>query len=90
MRSTIARPSFSGSMLVNALMSAPAENVNGFEEAMTTARALPSTDSHTSLSSPMSCGESGLAGGRLSHRMAMSPRVSTRTVSRCSPSSGCG
>ena len=36
---------------VNSLMSAPAQNVNGFDEAITSARALPSTSSQSSVSS---------------------------------------
>ena len=71
-------------------MSAPAENVKMFEEANTSARTLPSTSCHSSASSRITCGESGLAGGRLSQAMPMSPRVSSSTVSRDWPSSGCG
>ena len=84
-------PSFEGSIFVNSLMSAPAENVNGFDDAMITTRAWPSSSFHASPSSRMTCGESGLAGGRLSHTIAMSwSRVSTSSVSfeRCS--SACG
>ena len=44
-------PSLEGSILVNSLMSAPAENVKMFDEAMTTARALPSSSFHSSASS---------------------------------------
>ena len=79
---------WAGSILVNALMSAPAENVKMFELAKTTARSFPSTDAHSSPSSPISSGDSALAGGRSSHRMPTSPRVSSATVSRAS--SGCG
>ena len=88
--STSSRPSSSGFIFVNSLMSAPAENVKMFEEAKTSARTLPSTSCHRSASSRMTCGESGLAGGRLSHAMPMSPRVSSSTVSRDWPSSGWG
>ena len=83
-------PSLEGSILVNSLMSAPAENVKMLDEAMTTARALPSSSFHSSASSRITCGESGLAGGRLSHTIAMSPRLSSAIVSRDCPSSGCG
>jgi len=88
--STSSRPSVSGSILVKALMSAPAENVKMFELANTTARSLPSTSRHTSVSSEITCGESGLAGGRSSQMIPTSPRVSSATVSRDWPSSGWG
>ena len=61
-----------------------------FDEAKTTARSLPSISSHSSASSLITCGESGLAGGRLSQMMPTSPRVSSAIVSRDWPSSGCG
>ena len=80
--STRSAPSASGDIFVNSLMSAPALKVKMFEEAITSARALPSTDSHTSIRSLTACGESGFAGGRFSQAMAMSPRVSSSTVSR--------
>ena len=83
-------PSLSGDILVNSLMSAPALNVNTFEDANTTTRSLPSISSHSSVSSFTTCGEIGLAGGRLSHTMPTSPRVSSAIVSRDWPSSGCG
>ncbi len=41
------RPSSSGVIFVNSLMSAPAENVKMFDEANTTARSLPSISSHS-------------------------------------------
>ena len=71
-------------------MSAPALNVKMFDEAITSARTLPPTCSQTEIRSRTAWGESGLAGGRLSHAIATSPRVSTSTVSRWSPASGCG
>ena len=61
-----------------------------FDEAMTTARSLPSISCHSSVSSRMTCGDSGLAGGRLSQTIPTSPRVSSATVSCAWPSSGCG
>ena len=61
-----------------------------FDEAITNARAFPSTASHRSIRSRTAWGESGFAGGRFSHAIAMSPRVSSSTVSRWSPASGCG
>ena len=76
--------------LLNSLMSAPAQNVKMFDEASTNARTLPSRFSQRSIRSRTACGESGFAGGRLSHAIAMSSRVSSSTVSRCSPGSGCG
>jgi hypothetical protein len=83
-------PSFAGSILVNSLMSAPAENVKMFDEARTTARALPSSSFQTPDSSRISCGESGFAGGRLSHTITTSSRVSTAIVSWAPSWSGCG
>src|SRR3954471_4182288 len=79
------------SILVNSLMSAPAENVKMFDEANTSTRSLPSTSCHSDASSSITCGESGFAGGRLSQQMPTSPRVSSAIVSRppWSPS-GCG
>ena len=54
-----------------------------FEEANTSARSLPSTSLPERRSARvMTCGESGLAGGRLSQTMPTSPRVSSSTVSR--------
>ena len=71
-------------------MSAPAQKVKMFDDAITNARACPSTCSQTEISSRMACGESGFAGGRLSQAIATSPRVSSSTVSRWSPASACG
>src|SRR3954469_7254403 len=79
------------SILVNSLMSAPAENVKMFDDANTSTRSLPSTSCHSDASSSITCGDSGLAGGRLSQQMPISPRVSSAIVSRPSWSpSGCG
>ena len=78
----------SGDILVNSLMSAPAEKVKMFDEAITTARSWPSTSFHSSASSLTTCGEIGLAGGRLSQMIPTSPRVSSAMVSRDCPSSG--
>ena len=89
--STSSAPSASGVILVNSLRSAPALKVKMFDEASTRARALAARPrSQTEIRSRTACGDSGLAGGRLSQAIAMSPRVSSRTVSRWSPSSGCG
>src|SRR3954471_8312015 len=79
------------SILVNSLMSAPAENVKMFDDANTSTRSFPSTCCHSDASSSITCGDRGLAGGRLSQQMPTSPRVSSAIVSRpfCSPS-GCG
>ena len=63
-------PSLSGVILVNSLMSAPAQNVKMFDEANTTARSFPSTSSHSAVSSRSPAGEIGLAGGRLSQTIA--------------------
>ncbi len=68
-------PSVAGSIFVNALMSAPAENVKMFELAKTTARSFPSISPHSSVSSPITSGDSGLAGGRSSQTM---PYVAAR------------
>ena len=89
--STSSAPSASGDIFVNSLMSAPAEKVKMFEEAITSARTLAVDLPPTArIRSRTACGESGLAGGRLSQAMPTSPRVSSRTVSRWSPASGCG
>ena len=61
-----------------------------FDEAITSALALPPTSSQTEIRSRTAWGESGFAGGRLSQAITTSPRVSTSTVSRWSPASGCG
>ncbi len=88
--SSMALPSSSGFIFVNSLMSAPAENVKMFDDATTTARSFPSILPHRSPSSLRTCGDSGLAGGRLSHRMPVSPRVSSAIVSYDESESGCG
>ena len=87
---TSSAPAAASVILVNSLMSAPAQKVKMFDEAITSARTVPSTSSQSEIRSRTASGESGLAGGRLSHATATSPRVSSRTVSRCSPSSGRG
>ncbi len=69
-------------------MSAPAEKVKMFEEANTSARSFPSTSSQSEIRSLTAWGDSGLAGGRLSHAIPTSPRVSSSTVSRWSPGVG--
>ncbi len=71
-------------------MSAPAQNVKMFEEANTSARSFPSTSFQSEIRSRTASGESGLAGGLFSQAMPTSPRVSSSTVSRWSPASGCG
>ena len=58
-----------------------------FDDAKTTARKRPSASSHVSISFWTSSGESGLAGGRLSQTIPISPRSSSLTMS--SPST-CG
>ena len=83
------RPSWSGDIFENSLRSAPAEKVKMFEEAITTARSLPSISAHSSASSLTSCGEIAFVGGRLSQMIPTSPRVSSAMVSRDWPSSGC-
>ncbi len=83
-------PSLSGDIFVNSLMSAPAENVKMFDEANTTARSFPSISPQSSVSSRITAGDSGFAGGRLSHTMPTSSRVSSAIVSRDCPSSGSG
>ena len=78
---------------MNSLMSAPAENVKMFDDAITTERIceLSWQCFHTSPNSVITCGLSGFAGGRFSQMIATSPRVSSSTVSFWSKSaSGCG
>ncbi len=86
-------PAAGSVIFVNSLMSAPAQKTAKFEEANRTAR-ISSRDSISSQSAVRSriiCGEIGLVGGRLSHRIASSSRVSSSTVSVWSaPSSGRG
>src|SRR5215217_7339445 len=88
--STSWAPSASGVIFVNSLMSAPAQKVKMFDEAITSALTLPSTSSQIEIRSRTACGDSGFVGGRFSHAIATSPRVSSRAVSRWSPASGCG
>ena len=79
------------SICVNALMSAPAQNSIGLAEAMTSApiSGCDSTCAQMRPSSWITCGEMEFAGGRSSHAIAVSPRVSSFTASPCSkPSSG--
>jgi hypothetical protein len=68
---------------VNALMSAPAENTTGFDDATTSARISPPavTLSQTVPRSLITCGEIAFIGGFASHAIATSPRVSSFTVS---------
>jgi hypothetical protein len=80
-------------IFVNSLMSAPAEKTAKVEDVITTQRIAASDSmwSQIAVKSRITCGEIGLVGGRLSHRIAVSPRVSSRIVSFCSnPSSGWG
>jgi hypothetical protein len=71
---------------VNDLMSAPAQNTCGFADAMTSARTVPPsrTCSQTRRRSSTTFGESAFIGGLSSHAIAISPRVSSVTVSPCS------
>ena len=79
MRSRCARPE-SASHVVNALMSAPAQNSVGFGEASTIARApRPTRSSHARASASIVSGESELAGGLSSQTTATSPRRSSLT-----------
>ena len=80
------------SICVKALMSAPAEKTIGTEEAITIAP-IPSsalTRSQTVPRSRITSGETAFIGGWRARRSRRSPRVSSFTVSACSPSSGCG
>ena len=73
-------------------MSAPAEKTIGTEEAITIAP-TPSaalTRSQTAPRSRITSGEIAFIGRLASQAIATSPRVSSLTVSACSPSSGCG
>ena len=79
MRSRCPRPD-SASHLVNALMSAPAQNSAGFGEARTIARAPRATrSSQARASASITSGESEFAGGLSSHTIATSPRTSSLT-----------
>ncbi len=49
--STSSAPSASGVIFVNSLMSAPAQKVKMFDEAITSARTEPSTSSHREMRS---------------------------------------
>ena len=78
-RLSSSRPPASSSE-VNALMSAPAQNSAGFGEAMIIAfTPPPSIDRQAFSSASITCGASELAGGLSSHRIAISPRVSSLT-----------
>ena len=73
-------------------MSAPAEKTSGTEEA-TTIAPTPSaalTRSQTVLRSRITSGEIAFIGRFASQAIATESRVSSLTVSACSPSSGCG
>ena len=80
------------SICVNALMSAPALNTTGTEEAITSApiSSAALTRSQTVPRSLITCGEIAFIGAFASQAIATSPRVSSFTVSVWSPSSGCG
>ena len=80
------------SIWVKALMSAPAEKTIGTEEAITIAPtpSLALTRSQTVPRSRITSGETAFIGALASQAIATSPRVSSFTVSACSPSSGCG
>ena len=74
-------------------MSAPAEKTTGIEEAITSARTSPSalSFSQTVRRSSITCGLIAFIGGFASQAIATPPsRVSSLTVSACSPSSACG
>jgi hypothetical protein len=77
------------SIVVNALMSAPAQNSIGLAEAKTSARTSPPpvTASHTFCSACTTSGAIELAGGRSSQAIAMSPRVSSLTGLSSQPAS---
>ena len=74
------------------MMSAPAEKTTGTEEAITIAPTSPPslTRFQTVSRSAITCGESEFIGRLASQAIATSPRVSSFTVSVCSPSSACG
>ena len=77
-------------MVVNALMSAPAQNSIGFAEAKTRTRVEPSelTASHSFWIACTTSGAIELAGGRSSQAIAISPRVSSLTGLSSQPASG--
>jgi hypothetical protein len=78
------------SIVVKALMSAPAQNSIGLAEANTSARVGPSlaTASHTRSSASTTSGAIELAGGRSSQAIATSWRVSSLTGESSQPLSG--
>ncbi len=72
-------------------MSAPALNTSEEDDATTNARAPAAfARSQTAARSRITSGEIELTRPLASHAIATSPRVSSLTVSACSPSSGCG
>ncbi len=73
-------------------MSAPAEKTTGTEEATTIAPTSPPslTGFQTVSRSSITCGEIEFIGRLASQAIATPSRVSSLTVSVCSPSSGCG
>ena len=87
--SSSSRPALS-SMLVKALMSAPAQNSIGLADANTNARTEPPplTVSHASRSTAIISGESELAGGRSSQAIAICSRVSSLTGRSTQPAIG--
>src|SRR5450755_608829 len=87
--STNASPA-GGSIVVKALMSAPAQNSIGFAEANTSARTVPEPDtsSHSFVSVRATSGEIEFAGGRSSQAIATAPRVSSLTGLSSQPESG--
>ena len=88
--STSCAPSASGDIFVNSLMSAPALKVKMFDEAITSARALPSTASHRSIRSrdglrrervrrrPVQPGDRDVAAGLEQHGLALVAGVRLR------------
>ena len=80
------------SIVVNALMSAPAEKTTGIAETIVIAWTSGSatTRSQTALRSRITSGETAFIGALASQAIATAPRVSSLTVSAWSPSSGCG
>ncbi len=77
-------------MVVNALMSAPAQNSIGLAEANTSARCEPLTASQTLCSASTTSGAIEFAGGRSSHAIAKRSfgRVSSLTGLSSQPASG--
>ena len=90
-RSSSACPPAS-SIVVNALMSAPAQNSIGLAEANTSDRARPAsvTSRQSFASASTTSGAIEFAGGRSSHAIALSPRDSSLTGLSSQPGSGFG